>query len=207
MLQVVPRLGGAKSQSAINALTTGHHNFSNYRDSKLTRLLKEALGGNCMTLMIAHISPSSTVFEESRNTLVYAERTKRIKNKVATPKIYSTLYTLITHFRIYIPTILMGGDQCQNLQLFYLVLKNHLHCEVLHTNDTLLISDLHGEVHTNEQIQMAQYTNGRKVQMSEVLHTNEKQTTLFQLHGEFAILETTTTHVPSPTHVLFLYEL
>ncbi len=92
--------------NCINALTTGHHNFINYRDSKLTRLLKEALGGNCMTVMIAHISPSSTVFEESRNTLVYAERTKRIKNKVATPKIYSTLYTLITHFRIYIPTIL-----------------------------------------------------------------------------------------------------
>ena len=70
--------------NCINALTSNHHHhFVNYRDSKLTRLLKEALGGNCMTVMIAHISPASTVFEESRNTLVYAERGKRIKNKVS----------------------------------------------------------------------------------------------------------------------------
>jgi hypothetical protein len=54
----------------------------NYRDSKLTRLLKDALGGNCKTLMIAHISPASLHFEESRNTLVYADRAKNIKTKV-----------------------------------------------------------------------------------------------------------------------------
>jgi kinesin family protein 18/19 len=55
----------------------------NYRDSKLTRLLKDALGGNCKTVMIAHISPASTQFEESRNTLVYADRAKHIKTKVS----------------------------------------------------------------------------------------------------------------------------
>ncbi len=69
--------------NCINALTVSHPtHFINYRDSKLTRLLKDALGGNCMTIMIAHISPASTVFEESRNTLVYADRGKKIKNKV-----------------------------------------------------------------------------------------------------------------------------
>lgn len=56
--------------------------YVNYRDSKLTRLLKEALGGNCKTVMIAHISPASIHFEESRNTLVYADRAKHIKTKV-----------------------------------------------------------------------------------------------------------------------------
>lgn len=58
------------------------HKYINYRDSKLTRLLKDALGGNCKTVMIAHISPSSNQFEESRNTLVYADRAKHIKTKV-----------------------------------------------------------------------------------------------------------------------------
>ena len=56
--------------------------YVNYRDSKLTRLLKDALGGNCKTVMIAHISPASIHFEESRNTLVYADRAKNIKTKV-----------------------------------------------------------------------------------------------------------------------------
>ena len=59
----------------------------NYRDSKLTRLLKDALGGNCKTVMIAHISPASMHFEESRNTLVYADRAKNIKTKVSNNKV------------------------------------------------------------------------------------------------------------------------
>lgn len=54
----------------------------NYRDSKLTRLLKDALSGNCHTVMIAHISPADRNRDESRNTLVYADRAKNISNKV-----------------------------------------------------------------------------------------------------------------------------
>ena len=60
--------------------------YINYRDSKLTRLLKDALGGNCKTVMIAHISPASIHFEESRNTLIYADRAKNIKTKVGKEK-------------------------------------------------------------------------------------------------------------------------
>ncbi|KFQ98672.1 Kinesin-like KIF19, partial [Nipponia nippon] len=52
--------------------------YINYRDSKLTRLLKDSLGGNSRTVMIAHISPASTAFEESRSTLTYAHRAKSI---------------------------------------------------------------------------------------------------------------------------------
>lgn len=69
--------------NCINALSEKNGpKYINYRDSKLTRLLKDALGGNCKTVMIAHISPASTQFEESRNTLVYADRAKQIKTKV-----------------------------------------------------------------------------------------------------------------------------
>ncbi|XP_015735629.1 kinesin-like protein KIF19 isoform X2 [Coturnix japonica] len=54
----------------------------NYRDSKLTRLLKDSLKGNSHTVMIAHISPASSAFEESRSTLTYAQRTKSIRPTV-----------------------------------------------------------------------------------------------------------------------------
>ena len=53
-----------------------------YRDSKLTRLLQDSLGGNSQTVMIACISPTDRDFIESLNTLRYANRARNIKNKV-----------------------------------------------------------------------------------------------------------------------------
>ncbi|XP_063961973.1 kinesin-like protein KIF19 [Lytechinus pictus] len=67
--------------NCINALCLGGK-YVNYRDSKLTRLLKDSLGGNCYTVMIANISPADYLFEESKNTLLYADRAKKIKLKV-----------------------------------------------------------------------------------------------------------------------------
>lgn len=60
--------------------------FVPYRDSKLTRMLKDSLGGNCKTVMISNISPAASQFEESANTLKYASRAKNIKYKVQTNK-------------------------------------------------------------------------------------------------------------------------
>ena len=54
-----------------------------FRDSKMTRLLKDSLGGNCRTVMIANISPSHKQFEETVNTLKYANRAKNLKTQVA----------------------------------------------------------------------------------------------------------------------------
>ena len=53
-----------------------------YRNSKLTRLLKDSLGGNCRTVMIANISPSGLHLEDTYNTLKYADRAKQIKTKL-----------------------------------------------------------------------------------------------------------------------------
>lgn len=50
-----------------------------YRDSKLTRLLKDSLGGNCRTVMIAAVSPSGLAYEDTYNTLKYADRAKEIR--------------------------------------------------------------------------------------------------------------------------------
>ncbi|CAK5262965.1 unnamed protein product [Mycena citricolor] len=55
-----------------------------YRNSKLTRLLKFSLGGNCKTVMIVCIAPTSAHFEDTHNTLVYADRATKIKTKVVT---------------------------------------------------------------------------------------------------------------------------
>ncbi|XP_058477903.1 kinesin-like protein KIF19 isoform X2 [Solea solea] len=69
--------------NCINALSDKNGTkYVNYRDSKLTRLLKDSLGGNSRTVMIAHISPASVAFEESRNTLTYADRAKSIRTRV-----------------------------------------------------------------------------------------------------------------------------
>ena len=54
-----------------------------YRDSKLTRLLQDSLGGNSRTLMIACVSPSSVDYSESLNTLRYANRARNIRNTMS----------------------------------------------------------------------------------------------------------------------------
>ncbi|KAA6353812.1 MAG: putative kinesin motor domain protein, partial [Streblomastix strix] len=63
--------------NCINALSIGSH-FVPYRDSKLTRLLKDSLGGNTKTVMIATLSVAASCYEESLNTLRYAARAKNI---------------------------------------------------------------------------------------------------------------------------------
>uniref|UniRef100_A0A0N5AWF0 Kinesin motor domain-containing protein n=1 Tax=Syphacia muris TaxID=451379 RepID=A0A0N5AWF0_9BILA len=70
--------------NVIHALgeTSGKITHIPYRDSKLTRLLQDSLGGNSRTLMIACVSPSDCDFVETLNTLKYANRAKEIKNKV-----------------------------------------------------------------------------------------------------------------------------
>merc|ERR1712196_122421 len=60
--------------------------FVPYRDSKLTRLLKDSLGGSSKTVMIANCTPASLQFEESINTLKYANRAKNIKVQVTQNK-------------------------------------------------------------------------------------------------------------------------
>lgn len=64
----------------INALVE-HSSHIPYRDSKLTRLLRDSLGGKTKTCIIATISPSTYCLDETLNTLDYAFRAKNIKNK------------------------------------------------------------------------------------------------------------------------------
>ena len=70
--------------NVISALVDGKSAHIPYRDSKLTRLLQDSLGGNTKTVMIANLGPADYNFDETMSTLRYANRAKNIKNK---PKI------------------------------------------------------------------------------------------------------------------------
>ena len=72
--------------NCINALCEanekGIKTYVPYRDSKLTRLLKDSLGGNARTVMIANVSPFINSFDDTYNTLKYADRAKHIKTNI-----------------------------------------------------------------------------------------------------------------------------
>ncbi|XP_018404227.1 PREDICTED: chromosome-associated kinesin KIF4 [Cyphomyrmex costatus] len=70
-------LGNVISQLGDGASGT----YIGYRDSKLTRLLQDSLGGNSMTLMVACVSPADYNLDETLSTLRYADRARKIKNK------------------------------------------------------------------------------------------------------------------------------
>jgi hypothetical protein len=67
--------------NVISALVDGKSSHIPYRDSKLTRLLQDSLGGNTKTVMIAAVSPADYNYDETLGTLRYASRAKNIQNK------------------------------------------------------------------------------------------------------------------------------
>ncbi|KAH6940454.1 hypothetical protein HPB50_000061 [Hyalomma asiaticum] len=67
--------------NVISALVDGKSSHMPYRDSKLTRLLQDSLGGNAKTIMVANIGPASYNYEETLTTLRYANRAKNIRNR------------------------------------------------------------------------------------------------------------------------------
>lgn len=68
--------------NVISALVDGKSTHIPYRNSKLTRLLQDSLGGNSKTVMCANIGPADYNYDETISTLRYANRAKNIKNRV-----------------------------------------------------------------------------------------------------------------------------
>ncbi|KAM9657880.1 kinesin-like protein KIF18A isoform 2-T2 [Trichechus inunguis] len=85
--------------NVINALADAKRKNQHipYRNSKLTRLLKDSLGGNCQTIMIAAVSPSSMFYDDTYNTLKYANRAKDIKSSLK-----SNVLSLNNHITQYV---------------------------------------------------------------------------------------------------------
>ena len=74
-------LGNVIEVLADHAMGKNKQRIVPYRDSALTRMLQDALGGNSATIMVCAIRPGHTYYEETLNTLKYADRAKKIKNK------------------------------------------------------------------------------------------------------------------------------
>ncbi|XP_039112087.1 kinesin heavy chain isoform X2 [Hyaena hyaena] len=66
--------------NVISALAEGTKTYVPYRDSKMTRILQDSLGGNCRTTMFICCSPSSYNDAETKSTLMFGQRAKTIKN-------------------------------------------------------------------------------------------------------------------------------
>ncbi|XP_006792792.1 kinesin-like protein KIF3C isoform X2 [Neolamprologus brichardi] len=67
--------------NVISALADGRSGHVPYRDSKLTRLLQDSLGGNAKTVMVATLGPAPQHYDETLTTLRYANRAKNIQNQ------------------------------------------------------------------------------------------------------------------------------
>ena len=65
----------------IHALTDPKVSFVPFRDSKLTRLLQDSLGGNCKTSLIVTIGPSKKNIEETLSSLAFGQRAMKVENK------------------------------------------------------------------------------------------------------------------------------
>ena len=86
-----------------------------FRQSKLTRLLKDSLGGNCKTICLSCISPSYLTFEDTYNTLQYANKAKNIKTNVTKNTInikahISEYQAMIERLRLQVQTLQSQGN-------------------------------------------------------------------------------------------------
>ena len=73
---------GTKAEQTLDLLVQSKQTHIPYRNSKLTRLLKDSIGGNCRTITITAVSPCVLAYEDTYNTLKYASRAKDIKQSV-----------------------------------------------------------------------------------------------------------------------------
>jgi predicted transcriptional regulator len=111
--------------NVIHALTSGSEHIP-YRDSKLTRMLQESLGGNYKTTLIVTCSPHSHHLEETISTLKFAQRAKTIKNKVKVniKLSYEELQKIIAQLKLELEAAnkeidglrqqLLGGGGCES---------------------------------------------------------------------------------------------
>lgn len=180
---VISALGGGSG-------STG--GFISYRDSKLTRLLQDSLGGNSVTLMIACVSPADYNIEETLSTLRYADRAKKIKNKPvknqdSTEVEIKRLKDIIHELRM---AKIMGnpddatsssaacGETCNKLRLEALVEIRSLHYQL-----SSLVTDING-LHNTHLVEESFYNE--LIERFEVL----RDLLLTTCQAEFAVPDT-----------------
>uniref|UniRef100_T1JCQ0 Kinesin motor domain-containing protein n=1 Tax=Strigamia maritima TaxID=126957 RepID=T1JCQ0_STRMM len=131
-------------------LSEGNSQHINYRDSKITRILKPSLGGNSKTTIICSITPA--VYEESLSTLKFAERAKAVKNN-PTLNAISDKESLLKHYENQIQQlkIELEDTKCKQTEVFQKKLQEQnsyinqllLQEKLRTTSDKLLVSSRH----------------------------------------------------------------
>ncbi|CAK9798305.1 Kinesin-like protein KIF18A [Anthophora quadrimaculata] len=139
--------------NCINNLADGAKHIT-YRDSKLTRLLKDSLGGNCQTVMIANIAPSSFSYEDTYNTLRYANRAKKIKTHIK-----KNIISCELHVTAYIKMVEEQKKEIDYLKQKLLALENGHATHVLPENGDSKINeetDKHVQTVGNKLLELLQ---------------------------------------------------
>ncbi|XP_077419894.1 kinesin-like protein KIF18A [Vanacampus margaritifer] len=144
-----------------------------YRDSKLTRILKDSLGGNCRTVMIANISPSSKSYDDTQNTLKYANRAKEIKSSLK-----SNVISLDSHVGQY---AVICEKQRQQIEQLKQKLKEY---EDKHSVDTISIQKQADVKRVSEPLQQV-FSNRAQIRREQLdLERQLKENVLRQRYSE-----------------------
>ncbi|CAG8437150.1 4216_t:CDS:2 [Diversispora eburnea] len=175
-----------------------------YRDSKLTRLLQDSLGGNSQTLMLACVSPADSNFMETLNTLKYANRARNIKNKVSVNESFSgnaaeinQLRGLVSKLKGEIQQLRDGGADGETAQKYeeeIIQLKNELGISKQKIkqieNDLIAVNTekqtllLHVAYHDQD---LTDEQRKNKIETSDIIRTYEQQ--IFDYKNQVAELQ------------------
>jgi Kinesin motor domain len=143
--------------SQLSSRQAGSH--VSYRDSKLTRLLQDSLGGNAITYMIACVTPAEFHLSETLNTVQYAQRARAIQSK---------------------PRIQQVSDESDKQALI-----DRLKAEVAFLREQIRSTDRGGDRRSHATIERPERQNEREVELqNQLLDTQENYTALSQRHAK-----------------------
>lgn len=143
--------------SQLSSRQAGSH--VSYRDSKLTRLLQDSLGGNAITYMIACVTPAEFHLSETLNTVQYAQRARAIQSK---------------------PRIQQVSDESDKQALI-----ERLKAEVAFLREQIRSTDRGGDRRSHATIERPERQNEREVELqNQLLDTQENYTALSQRHAK-----------------------
>lgn len=142
-----------------------------FRGSKLTMVLRDSFLGNCKTLMIANISPSSTSVEHTLNTLRYADRVKELRSKNDNPHIKTEPKYANKDPTEYLASLLNNNNQCSNKQLMMRNsisngTSNQMNCDSFNSNVLQETKEDNNSVNNNDN------TKNKDINKENINNTN-----------------------------------
>ncbi|KAG2228063.1 hypothetical protein INT45_009109 [Circinella minor] len=162
-----------------------------YRDSKLTRLLQDSLGGNSHTLMLACVSPADTDYMKSLNTLKYAGRARNIQNRVEINHDYEGSPDELQFLRSKLSQLKMQMSILQKVQNHHPQQQQQYHqsfssSDNNNNNNHLFMQHQYGQ-QQEELARMRQYNQETSAELARI--QSERDTLLAQASPDHVITE------------------